>query len=72
VTKSLVKPTWSKKITVLSTFLESSLKVLSNNLKKTLQNLVQSGRKAVLKFNLLETKFERTVMNKIAYKTHLE
>jgi len=34
-TKSLVKPTWSKKMTVLSTFLESSLNLLSNNQKKT-------------------------------------
>jgi len=33
-TKSPVKPTCSKKITVLSTFLESSLNFLSNNLKK--------------------------------------
>jgi len=72
VKKSLVKPTWSKKITVLTTFLESLLKILSNNLKKTLQNLVQSGRKAVLKFKLLKTKFERTVRDKIAYKTYLE
>jgi len=33
-TKSLVKHTWSKKVTVLRTFLESSLNFLSNNLKK--------------------------------------
>jgi len=32
--KSLVKPTWSKKITVLTTFLESSLNFLSNNPEK--------------------------------------
>jgi len=32
-TKSLVNPTWNKKMTVLSTFLESSLNFLSNNLK---------------------------------------
>jgi len=30
----LVKPTWSEKITVLSTFLEHSLNILSKNLKK--------------------------------------
>jgi len=30
-----VKPTWSKKMTVLSTFLEFSLNFLSNNLKNT-------------------------------------
>jgi len=34
---------------VLSTFLESSLNFLSNNLKKYFQNLVQSGRKVVSK-----------------------
>jgi len=33
-TKLLIKPTWSKNLTVLSTFLESSLNFLSNNLKK--------------------------------------
>jgi len=32
-TKSPVKPTWREKITVLSTFLKSSLNFLSNNLK---------------------------------------
>jgi len=35
VTKSPVKPTWSDKLTVLSTFLESSLNFLSNNRKAT-------------------------------------
>jgi len=30
-----VKPTWSEKMTVLSTFLESSLNFLSNDIKKT-------------------------------------
>jgi len=34
-TKSPVKLTWSKKMTVLSTFLESSLNFLSDNLKNT-------------------------------------
>jgi len=33
-TKSTVKLTWSEKMTILSTFLESSLNFLSNNLKK--------------------------------------
>jgi len=32
--KIACKPTWSKKITVLSTFLKSSSNFLSNNLKK--------------------------------------
>jgi len=31
----LVKPNWSKKITVLNTFLESLLNFLSNNLRNT-------------------------------------
>jgi len=35
VTKSLVKLTWSDKMTVLSTFLESSFNFLSENLKNT-------------------------------------
>jgi len=33
-TKSPVKPTWSKKMAILSSFLESPLNFLSNNLKK--------------------------------------
>jgi len=39
--------------------------------EKTLQNLVQSGKKAVSKFELPETQFERTVREIIACKTHL-
>jgi len=34
-TKSPVKPTWSEKMTVLSTFLDFSFNLLFNNLKKT-------------------------------------
>jgi len=34
-TKLPVKLTWSKKMTVLSTFLESALNFLSDNLKNT-------------------------------------
>jgi len=34
-TQSPVKLTWSKKMSVLSTFLESSLNFLSNSLKNT-------------------------------------
>jgi len=34
-TKSLVKPTWNGKMTVLSTFLESSLNFLSSDTKKS-------------------------------------
>jgi len=33
--KLSVKPTWSKKMTVLSKFLKSSLDFLSNNMKNT-------------------------------------
>jgi len=40
--------------------------------EKTLQNLVQSGRKAVSKFDLPETQFESTVKKKIVCKTHFE
>jgi len=58
-TKLPVKPTWSTKITVLSTFLESSLNFLFNNLKN-IQNLVQIRRKVVSKFELPETQFEDT------------
>jgi len=36
--KITCKPTWSEKMTVLSTFLESSLNFLSNNLKKFYKN----------------------------------
>jgi len=36
--------------------------------EKTLQNLVQSSRKAVSKFELPETQFEKTVRGKIAGK----
>jgi len=42
---------------MFTTFLKSSLNFLSNNLKKTLQNLVQSGRKAVSKFEHPETQY---------------
>jgi len=45
--KSPVKPTWSEKMTVLSTFLESQLNFLSNNRKKTLKNLVVRERSCV-------------------------
>jgi len=51
------------------TFLESSLDFLFNNLKKTLQDLVQSGRKAVSKFELPETQFERTVRDNLPVKS---
>jgi len=70
--KIACKSTWSKKMTLLSTFLKSSLNFLSRNLKKTLQKLEQSVRKVVSKFKLVETHSERTVRNKIASKTYLK
>jgi len=54
-TKSSVNLSCSKKMTVLSTFLESSLNFLLTNTKKTLQNWMRSGRKALSKLELLET-----------------
>jgi len=59
-------------MTVLSTFLESSLNFLFSYIKKTLQNLVQSLTKVVSKFELTELQFERTVRDKITCKTHLD
>jgi len=47
VTKSPVKPTWSEKMTVLSTFLKSSLNFLSNNLKKHYKIRYSQGEKRV-------------------------
>jgi len=41
-TKSPVKLTWSEKITVLSTFLKSTLNFQFNSLKETLQYLVRT------------------------------
>jgi len=70
-TKLPVKPTWIWNLTVLSTFLESSLNFLFNNLTKTVQKLIQSERKAVSKVKLPKTQFERTVRDKIACKTYL-
>jgi len=69
-TKFPVKPTWSKKITILSTFLKFSLNFLSNNPKNT--SKLGTGRKEVSKFEHPETQFEETVRDKIACKTHLE
>jgi len=57
---------------VLSPVLGSSLNFLSDNLKKTLKNLVQSERKPMSKFEMPETQFEKTVRDKIICKTHLE
>jgi len=67
-TKFLVKPTWSEKMTVLITFLESSLNFLSNNPKR-IPNLVQLEGKVVSKFELPETQLEKTVRDKIACQT---
>jgi len=58
-TKLIIKPTWSEKMTVLSTFLKSLSNFLFNNRKKTLENFIKSERKAVSKFEMPETQFER-------------
>jgi len=46
---------------------EISIKFPIEQPEKTLHNLVQSGTKAVLKFELPETQFEGTVKDKISY-----
>jgi len=46
-TKLPVKLTWSKKMSVLSTFLESSLNFLSNNLKNTVKLDIVSEKSGV-------------------------
>jgi len=43
--KIACKPTWSEKISVLSTFSESSLNFLSNNLKKHYKIWYSQGKK---------------------------
>jgi len=58
-------------MTILSTFLESPLNLLFDGLK-TLQNLGQSVRKVVSKFELSKIQFVKTVRDKIACKIHLE
>jgi len=45
--KIAYKPTWSEKMTVLSTFLESSLNFLSNNLKKHYKIWYSQGERGV-------------------------
>jgi len=53
-TKLPVKPTWSGKMTVLSTFLESSLSFLSNNIKNTqLSTVSEESQSSSLKINFL-------------------
>jgi len=46
-TKSPVKPTWSEKMTVLNTFLESSLNFLLNNLKKHYKIWYSQGESSI-------------------------
>jgi len=65
-TKLLLKLTWSKKISFKHIF-GIRIKFPIQQPEKTLQNLVHSGRKAVLKFELPETQFETT-----PNETHLE
>jgi len=54
--RSLVKPTWSEKMTVLSTFLEFLLNFLFNNLEK---HYKISGRKVVSKYELPKQNWKR-------------
>jgi len=70
--KSTIKSTWSKKMILLSTFLESLSKFLYNNLKKHYKIRYSQRRKTVSKFQVSDPQFERTVMHKIACKPHLE
>jgi len=68
-TKSAVKPTWSKKMAVLSPFLEFSLNFLFNNLKKT-QNLKWSGNIRVKQFRTIWMGFRwQTAFGSISTKT---
>jgi len=58
-------------MTVLNTFLESLLNFLFNIVKNTTKfGIVRE--KAVSKFELPETQFEKTVVEQIACNTHLE
>jgi len=56
-------------MTILSTFLESSLNFPSNNPKKT-KKFGTVAEKTGVKFELSETQFQKTVRDKIACKTH--
>jgi len=56
-------------MTILSTFLESSLNFLSNDIKQHYKVNYSQCRKILLKFELSERQFERTVRDKIACKT---
>jgi len=58
-TKLPVNPTWSKKMIVLKTFLESSLNLLSNNIRNT-KKMGTVREKSCVKFELTETQFEWT------------
>jgi len=49
--KSPEKPTWSEKMTVLSTFLEFSLNFLSNNFKKDYKIWYSQGEKRCQNLN---------------------
>jgi len=50
-TKSLVKPSWSEKMTVLSTFSEFLLNFLFNNIKKTMKFWYSKGEKRCQSLN---------------------
>jgi len=68
-TKSPVKPTWSKKITILNTFLEFLINLLFSNPKNHYKIWYSQEKKTESKYEFQETLFERTVRNKITCKT---
>jgi len=64
--------TWSKKLTVLSTFLEFSLNFLSNNLKKHYNIWNSQGEKRCQNLNFSRKSLKGQSGDKIACKTHLD
>jgi len=66
-TKSLVKLTWSEKMTVLSTFLEFLLNFLSNNLKKSNIWYIQ-GEKQCQSFNCQKRSLKEQSRTKLLVK----
>jgi len=59
-------------MTILSTFLVSSLNFLSNDTKKNLKTWYSQEKKVSSKFEQSERQFGKTVRDKITHKTHLE
>jgi len=59
-------------MTIFTSFLESSLNLLFNNLKKHYEIEYSQVEKRCQKFEPPETQFSRTVTHKIACKAYLE